>query len=104
MERKTDLLAGFNKLLTNVIMKKKQTKTDAENKECSTGNGSANSINRRNFIGGVTSASVGISIVPSYVLGGSEHIAPSDKINVAYIGVGTQGLRELPELMRLPDV
>jgi len=85
-------------------MKKKQNSTDSENKDCPTGNSSVNSINRRNFIGGVTSASVGISIVPSYVLGGSKHIAPSDKINVAYIGVGTQGLRELPELLKLPDV
>ena len=31
-------------------------------------------------------------------------IAPNDKVNVAYIGVGTQGLRELPALLGLPDV
>jgi hypothetical protein len=37
-------------------------------------------------------------------LGGKGFIAPNDKINVAYIGCGTQGLRELPALLALPDV
>ena len=85
-------------------MKKNQTKTQAENQDHQKGTSAENPMNRRNFIGGVTSASVGISIVPSYVLGGSKHVAPSDKINVAYIGLGTQGLRELPDLLKLPDV
>lgn len=61
------------------------------------------SINRRTFIGGVSTAAVGLTIVPSSVLGG-KHTAPSDKINVAYIGCGTQGLRELPDLLALDDV
>ena len=61
------------------------------------------SINRRTFIGGVSTAAVGITIVPSNVLGG-KHIAPSDKINVAYIGMGTQGLRQLPDIIELPEV
>lgn len=84
-------------------MKKKQPSSKAKNQIDQKADYN-NPINRRNFIGGVTSASVGISIVPSYVLGGNKHIAPSDKINVAYIGMGTQGLRELPDLLNLPDV
>lgn len=36
--------------------------------------------------------------------GGPGRIAPSDKINVAYIGLGTQGLRQLPDLMKIPEV
>lgn len=64
----------------------------------------ANSIDRRNFIGGVTTAVIGLTIVPSHVMGGSRHVPPSDKINMAYIGVGTQGLRELPALLKLPEV
>lgn len=66
-------------------------------------NSNKESINRRNFIGGVSTAAVGLSIVPSFVLGG-KHIAPSDKINVAYIGLGTQGLRQLPDIIQLPEV
>ena len=61
------------------------------------------SIDRRTFIGGVSTAAVGLTIVPSSVLGG-RHTAPSDKLNVAYIGCGTQGLRELPDLLELEDV
>ncbi len=40
---------------------------------------------------------VGISIIPSYVLGGKDKTAPNDKINVALIGSGTQALKQLPE-------
>jgi len=61
------------------------------------------SINRRTFIGGVSTAAVGLTIVPSHVFGG-KHIPPSDKINIAYIGLGTQGLRQLPDIIQLPEV
>ncbi len=44
------------------------------------------SVNRRQFIGGLTAAAAGFSVVPAHVLGGNGRIAPSDKINVAYIG------------------
>jgi hypothetical protein len=63
-----------------------------------------NKIDRRKFIGGLTTATVGVTIVPAHVLGGPAHIAPSDKINVAYIGLGTQGLRQLPSLLEIPEV
>lgn len=61
-------------------------------------------INRRKFIGGMTAASIGLTVVPAHVLGGPGRTAPSDKINVAYIGLGTQGLRQLPDLLRIPEV
>lgn len=60
-------------------------------------------IDRRKFIGGVTSAAVGLTIVPRHVLGGSGFIAPNDKVNIAYIGTGTQGLREMPDLLEIPE-
>ena len=69
-----------------------------------TKNHSENSINRRDFIGGVTTAAIGLTIVPRNVLGGNGYVAPSDKINVAYIGLGTQGLRQLPDIIQLPEV
>ncbi len=51
-------------------------------------------ISRRKFIqtaGAVTA----FTIVPSYVLGGRSNKAPSDKLNIAGIGVGKQGFRNL---------
>jgi hypothetical protein len=61
-------------------------------------------IDRRKFIGGVSAATVGITVLPRHVLGGNGFVAPSDKINVAYIGLGTQGLRQLPDIIQLPEV
>ena len=63
-----------------------------------------NAMNRRKFIGGVTAAAVGLTVVPRHVLGGAGFIPPSDKINVAYIGMGTQGLRQLPDIIQIPEV
>jgi predicted dehydrogenase len=59
---------------------------------------------RRQFIKGTagTAAAVGalagISIVPAHVLGGPRHIAPSEKLNLAGIGVGGQGMANLDKL------
>ncbi|MEA2062930.1 MAG: gfo/Idh/MocA family oxidoreductase, partial [Gemmatimonadota bacterium] len=58
-----------------------------------------NNINRRKFIGSAA-ATAALTVVPRSVLGGPDHIAPSDKIKIGYIGMGTQGLRELPRLLR----
>lgn len=66
-------------------------------------NSKKTSINRRTFIGGVSTVAVGLTIVPSHVLGGNQ-IAPNDKINIAYIGCGTQGLREMPAVLKVPEV
>jgi len=60
--------------------------------------------NRRKFIGTMAGAGLGMSIVPANVLGGVNRVAPSDKITLAYIGVGTQGLRELIELLELSEI
>src|ERR1039457_2330052 len=58
--------------------------------------------NRRKFLG--TAAAAAFTVVPRHVLGGQGTFAPSDKITLAYIGVGTQGLRELPNLLAIPDI
>src|SRR5512133_3866300 len=60
--------------------------------------------NRRQFIGGVSSAALALTIVPRQVLGGNGFVAPSDKITLAYIGTGTQGLRELLPLLPIPEL
>jgi hypothetical protein len=61
-------------------------------------------INRREFIGSATAASLAFTIVPRHVVGGPGFIAPSDKVTLAYIGCGTQGLREMTELITNPQL
>lgn len=61
-------------------------------------------INRREFIGTAASVAASISIVPSNVIAGTGKIPPSDQITVANIGCGTQGLREMGELLENPRV
>ena len=51
------------------------------------------SMSRRKFVELTATAAAGFTIVPRHVLG-KGFIAPSDKITLAYIGVGTQGTRE----------
>ncbi|HET9824398.1 MAG TPA: Gfo/Idh/MocA family oxidoreductase [Chitinophagaceae bacterium] len=61
-------------------------------------------IPRREFIGTAAAASVGFTILPRNVLGGVGYVPPSDKINLAYIGCGTQGLREMCSLITNPEL
>jgi predicted dehydrogenase len=51
-------------------------------------------MTRREFVGG-TAALTGISIVPRHVLGGANQRPPSEKLNVAAIGVGGQGASDV---------
>lgn len=60
-------------------------------------------INRRHFMG-AAAASGACTIVPRHVLGGTGHVAPSDKITLAHIGMGTQGFRELGDLLADPRI
>ncbi len=50
-----------------------------------------NTLSRRRFIGNVGTAVAGFTILPSYVVGGLGHVAPSDKMNIVGIGVGGMG-------------
>jgi len=64
---------------------------------------SKDSIDRRTFIES-TAASLAFTIVPRHVLGGPNYVAPSDKLTLAYIGCGTQGIREMLRLVANPEV
>ncbi|MBL7967508.1 MAG: Gfo/Idh/MocA family oxidoreductase [Prolixibacteraceae bacterium] len=61
-------------------------------------------VSRRKFIGGISAATLAITVVPRSVLGGNGYVAPSDKFTLAYIGCGTQGLRELLPLLAIPEL
>ncbi|PYP37302.1 MAG: hypothetical protein DMD48_11305, partial [Gemmatimonadetes bacterium] len=54
-------------------------------------------ISRRNFIGDVAAAGLSFTIVPPHVLSarGSNRLAPSDKLNIACIGVGGMGANDV---------
>ncbi len=53
------------------------------------------SITRRKFIGTAATATAGFMIVPRHVLGGPGYTAPSDKLNIAVIGVGGKGRSDM---------
>jgi hypothetical protein len=61
-------------------------------------------MTRRKFVELTAVTAAAFTIVPRHVLGGINYIAPSDKITLAYIGVGTQGTRELLPLLAEPGI
>jgi len=52
-------------------------------------------ITRRGFIGTTSAAAAGLLIVPSNTISGLGHKAPSDKLNIAGIGIGGKGSGDL---------
>lgn len=55
-------------------------------------------MNRRNFISTAGISLAGLSVVPSHVVSGMGHIAPSDKLNIAGIGVGGKARQNLANM------
>jgi hypothetical protein len=55
-------------------------------------------VSRRSFIGTSAAVAAGISIVPSHAVAGLGHKAPSDKLNIAGVGVGGMGFANLKNL------
>ena len=61
------------------------------------------SLDRRKFVEIVAASAIGFTIVPRHVLGGKNYIAPSDTITLAYVGIGTQGIREMLPMLANPQ-
>jgi len=57
---------------------------------------SGEKITRRDFVGSVAAAAA-FTIVPRKVLGGPRRIAPSEKLNIAGVGIGGRGAGDLHE-------
>jgi predicted dehydrogenase len=57
---------------------------------------------RRNFIRNTALSAAAFSIVPRFVLGGKGHIAPSDTLYIAGIGVGGKGESDLTSIAKSP--
>src|SRR5579863_8566349 len=64
----------------------------------------ADPVSRREFLQKSGTAALGFTIVPRRVLGGPGYVPPSDKINIAFIGVGAQGLRVMLHFLKESDV
>src|SRR5881296_1930468 len=61
-------------------------------------------LSRRKFIQAGGAAATAFTIVPRHMLGGQGFVAPSEKITLAYIGCGTQGIREMLRMLTMPEV
>jgi hypothetical protein len=61
-------------------------------------------MNRRKFLGYTAASTAAFSIVPRHVLGGSKQVAPSERITMALIGCGTQALREMVQMLPMPEI
>jgi predicted dehydrogenase len=58
---------------------------------------------RRHFLATTASAVAATTILPRHVLGGPGFVAPSDKVNVALVGAGGQGLTNARSLFQEAD-
>jgi predicted dehydrogenase len=63
----------------------------------------ASRSSRREFLSRTASAVAATTILPRHVLGGPGFVAPSDKVNVAIIGVGGQGRTNARSLFQEDD-
>lgn len=61
-------------------------------------------LTRRAFLGTTAAATAGFTIVPRSVLAGSSSTSPSQKVNLACIGVGDQGRGNMNRLMDVDGV
>jgi predicted dehydrogenase len=60
-------------------------------------------LSRRQFLGAMGAAAA-FAVVPRHALGGEGHIAPSDKLALACIGLGGQGHVDLYNFLQLEEV
>ncbi len=63
----------------------------------------ARSISRRELLVNSALATAAVTVVPRYVLGGSGFVAPSDRVNIAVVGTGGQGITNIKALFKEPD-
>jgi hypothetical protein len=60
--------------------------------------GIGTAISRREFVGTAATAAAGLTILPGGVIAGSRNPAPSDKLNIAGVGVGGYGRTNLKNM------
>ncbi len=65
---------------------------------------SLKTINRREFIGTSAVALGGLTIIPRHVVSGLGHIAPSDKLNIAGVGIAGMGRNNLVNVAKTENI
>jgi predicted dehydrogenase len=61
-------------------------------------------ISRRGFISSSTVALAGLTIVPNHAISGLGHIAPSDKLNIAGVGIAGMGKVNLENVAKTENI
>ncbi|MBC8004068.1 MAG: Gfo/Idh/MocA family oxidoreductase [Verrucomicrobia bacterium] len=61
-------------------------------------------FSRRKFLGYSALGLAGLTILPSWVMANGQRIAPSDRVVLAFIGVGRQGLSDFNSFSKCPGV
>jgi hypothetical protein len=61
-------------------------------------------ISRRKFIGTSGTVAAGLTILPSSVISGLGHKAPSDKLNIAVVGIGGVGESNLNAVKKSENI
>src|SRR3981189_3254640 len=56
---------------------------------------------RRTFLAAGGAAALGFTIVPRHVVGGPGHVPPSERVNIAGIGVGNMGGSDIATFSKL---
>jgi hypothetical protein len=82
-----------------MTMKSASTSTDGKSTQSQ-----SSDFTRRDFVRTGAAAAVAATILPRPASGGARVVAPNEKITVANIGCGTEGIRELLHLLTIPDV
>ena len=68
-------------------------------KDCRKPNeGQRGSISRRELMGGAAALAAAFAVVPRHVLGGPKRVPPSEKLNIAGVGIGGRGAGDLREV------
>ncbi|WP_194774516.1 Gfo/Idh/MocA family protein [Pararhodonellum marinum] len=62
------------------------------------------SFDRRDFVKSAVLSGTGLMIVPRHVLGGKGFVAPSDRVNLGFIGAGGKGKQNVQEFLGMDDV
>lgn len=60
-------------------------------------------MNRRDFISKTALGAAAVTILPRHVLGGPGFLAPSDRLNLGFIGIGKQMYGLLNQFMKIPE-
>lgn len=61
-------------------------------------------ISRRGFIGTSAVAMTGLTIIPGHAVSGFGHIAPSDKLNIAGVGIASMGRVNLENVAKTENI